>query len=660
MPIRRHASASALSAGTICLLAASLAWGQMLFNLDEYEKATGKKIKQFNEAPMLKAKVAAGKLPPVEERLPENPIVMEPWERTGKYGGTLNYCELTIDYCVYLRHINDATLTEFPPSASYSRYGGVCGGVFPGVLESWEISNDARTFTLRMRKGLKWSDGVPVTTDDVRYTLEDVCFNKEITPVLQPWARWGGKPLAYKILDDYTFRLTFAKPFGTFIKQLRDGRWHMLMRPKHYLRRFHKRYTPPEKLKPTMKEQGYSIDEWGRFYNLMDNWNAAGKAVCQAEVMSYPTLDPWVVVSRPNATEMILERNPYFYKVDTEGNQLPYMDGLHRRLVTNQEIENLKILSGESDMQGYFIKLADYPLFMKNRKKGGYNVMLLKTPADMALTIVLNLCPDDPVLRAILQDVRFRRAISLSLDREEINEALFLGLGRPAQATTWRGSPYYEEEFEKPYIDYDPDRANRILDEMGLDKRDKDGYRLRPDGKRLTLGLTYYVVTPVAAPGAELTSEYLREVGIYVPVREVNGSLYGRLHGTNDIILTVRGGGGRPTSKHGFSGLAIPAPMWWKWHETDGRQGVEPLPAAKRAYQMREIAFATSSETERTRACKEILRIQSENLWQIGTVAGVKQPFVYSKRLGNISVAKEKDFSCIPVLEAAEQWYFKR
>ena len=656
--IRQRALCAALVCGATCLLAISSASARGPYNLDEYEKVTGKRIEKYAEAPMLKARVAAGKLPPLRERLPANPLVIEPWEEIGRHGGTLKCSEVTISYCHYLRHLNDALLLEIGPSSVYPRWGGPGGPIRPGIFEWWEVGKDAKTFTFRIRNGLKWSDGVPVTTEDVRYTIEDVLFNEEITPLLPGWARWGGKRAKFEVIDPSTFRLKLAKPFGTFIYDIRSSRWHSLIRPKHYLKQFHKRYTPIEKIEPIMKQKGYSKDEWGRFYGFMDTWYAAGRVVVQPDVMNYPTLDPYVVVANPQAGEFILERNPYFYEVDTAGNQLPYIDRLHRTMATNLEIQNMKILAGETDMQGQFLKLSDYPLFMRNRKKGGYNVMLLKA-AGSQLGVVLNLCPNDLVLRKIVQDVRFRQAVSLALDREEIRETLFLGFGRPAQATTTPGNEFFEEAFEKPYIEYDPERANALLDEMGLSKRDKESYRLRPDGKKLMLQLIYYDVTPPASAGAELVSEYLRAIGISVPVLQVNGQRHSQLRNSNQVNLMVWAVGGSVTSPHGFAGFALPAWLWWKWYDTDGEQGVEPLPAAKRVFALRDILLSTVSEEERIRAGKEILRIQAENLWVIATVVDVPKPFVYSRRLANIGVAEKRNYDTSTVLEAAEQWFFK-
>ena len=287
--------------------------------------------------------------------------------------------------------------------------------------------------------------------------------------------------------------------------------------------------------------------------------------------------------------------------------------------------------------------------------------MPLKFPAVTQLVIVPALCPKDPVLMSITQDVRFRQALSLALDREEIKEAIFLGTGRIAQATIWKGSVFFEEEFEKPFIEHDVKRANRLLDEMGLDRRDGDNFRLRPDDKTLTLMLIYYSeVSPFSSTAAELLTEYYRDIGIKVLARGVSGQYFWKLHKSGEVDLTIWHLDGSIDGMHWYAGFHVPAPFWWQWYETDGESGVEPPAPAKRVYELCDVIRSTTSEEERIMAGKEILRIQAENLWVIGTVADTKSPFVYSKRLGNISKAEQKNYNLNTVLDAAEQWFFKR
>ena len=355
------------------------------YNMDEYVRQTGAEI-AFSDSPFL-----AGKgLPPIEQRLPENPVVMETWMEDGKYGGTLTWTEYTIDHghYHYLRHLNAVKLMEIAPSASNHRYNFVGAEIQPSILESWGQNDAADEFTFTIRKGLKWSDGAPVTTEDVRYTFEDNYFNEEITPNLPSWARWGGEPVNLSIVDDYTFSVSFAKPYGLFLSELTGQSAGRFMRPSHYMKQFHTEYTDIKEIESIMKEQGYSAEEWGKFYNSFDtgSTDAANHIPTRfPNAIDAPSLHPWHVTEEPNPGEFILERNPYFFKIDPTGKQLPYIDRGHRIFVTDLEVMTAKIVAGETDLQFQFIRLGDFPLFKSNEEKGGYRTMALPAWQDQLL-----------------------------------------------------------------------------------------------------------------------------------------------------------------------------------------------------------------------------------------------------------------------------------
>ena len=241
----------------VCLLATGsvLAVGEM-YNLDDYEEMTGKKIEKFNEAPMLEAKVAKGELPFVAERLPENPLVVVPWEEVGTYGGTLRFFNDNPNGSTYLRHINSVHPAQLKADGTHHMLKWLGGDFMPGILESWEMSEDATTWTLTIRKGLRWSDGALVTSEDVRFTIEDVYSAKELTPVYPEWITWGGEKLTFEKIDDSSFRLTFARPFGLFIEVMSVDphmAYSTLFNPSHYMKPFHKAYTSMDELLPLMK-----------------------------------------------------------------------------------------------------------------------------------------------------------------------------------------------------------------------------------------------------------------------------------------------------------------------------------------------------------------------------------------------------------------------
>ncbi|MEE8321302.1 MAG: ABC transporter substrate-binding protein, partial [Gammaproteobacteria bacterium] len=628
------------------------------YNLSDYRQRTGQVIETFSQSPMMDERVAQGQLPPVVRRLPDNPVVMETFDKIGNYGGTLRYFDFGIDYDMFLRHLTDVALVEFATEAGVHRESPLSGQLTPGIIESWQVSDDATSYEFRLREGLKWSDGVEVTTEDVRYTIDDVVFNKEITPTPEDWSVWGGKPVQLEIIDKYTFKFTFAKSYGMFMQQMAGWRWGYFIRPKHYLKQFHIRYADPDQLAAIMKQRGYDRDEWGRFYFSIDGkMTDGGRLIIVPNAADYPTVDPWIMVQTPRPGEFIFERNPYFYKVDPAGNQLPYIDRIHRSMVADPEMINLKILSGETDMQCQTIKLSDYPLLAKNKQKGQYEIMLLPAWQDQMLIFPLNLQPRDDVLRPIVSDIRFRQALSMALNRQEINEIVYMGLGREAQFSPPPASPLYNKEHETAFAQFDPAAGNALLDEMNLKWDSYHEYRLRPDGKRLTLRLDYYDVTPTAAQGAELAREYWRDIGVDLLIKQVNGEYFWMLWGAGENQATAWWANGMDPAELAFAGGFLMTGKWQQWYWTKGEKGQVPPPEVQQVYKWRDEMISTPSVLSRQRYASDIFRAHAENLWVIGTVAQTPLPFVYSKRMGNISVAQRRNLYDRAVLDAAEQWY---
>ena len=627
------------------------------YNMDEYLRLTGAEI-VFSESPYL----AGMGLPPIEDRLPENPVVMETWMEDGKYGGTLTWTEYTIDHGHYLRHLNAVKLMEIAPSASNHRYNFVGAEIQPSILESWEQNDAATEFTFRIRKGLKWSDGAPVTTEDVRYTFEDNYFNEEITPNLPSWARWGGEPVRLSIIDDYTFSVAFAKPYGLFLSELTGQPAGRFMRPSHYMKQFHKEYTDLDEIVPVMQEQGYSAEEWGKFYNSFDvaSTDAANHIPTRfPNAIEAPSLHPWHVTEEPNPGEFILERNPYFFKIDPTGKQLPYIDRGHRIFVTDLEVMTAKIVAGETDLQFQFIRLGDFPLFKSNEERGGYRTMALPAWQDQLLIYFASLTPEDQVYAEVVQDKRFRQAVSMAIDRSEVKKSVFLDFGREAQYAPPKGSDVWEQYMDDAYVRYDVDAANALLDEMGLAWDDKQEYRLLPDGRRLAIPFTYYEVTPTATPGAELFPEFMKPIGIDTQIKQVDGRLYWSQNRAAEIHFADWWLPVQYMHIYGPAFFSVTAFGWHNWINTGGEAGDEPPDEVKRLYELKEIMQSTGDPAERQSAHKEIWESQAENVWVIGTVAAAPVPFVYNVNLGNVGIAEEQGYYSVVVGDAAEQWYWK-
>lgn len=624
-----------LLVGTICVLGVTSAWAA-----------------KYNEAPMLRVKVAAGELPPVEERLPEEPQVVEVVEEIGQYGGTL-----------YGVHTNPAGFEGWMVAGKEGilRIAPDYKTIIGNIAKSYEISEDGKILTLHLVKGIKWSDGVPFTADDILFWWEDVYLNDELNPVRAKWWYPGDELMEIKKIDDYTIQLNSAVPNPVVTFPIAhwwgmDGAFYL---PKHWLEQFHPRYTPKEKLEKLAKEEGF------------DHWYELFLDKKEVDYMrrdpGMPTINPYVLKER-KVGNVLLERNPYYWKVDPEGNQLPYIDRMYYKLVSDKEMVSMEIISGNVDYEALHTILEDYPLFVENAEAGNYRVLLWNANLSGTVYFMVNMTHKDPVLRNIFRDRRFRIALSLALNRQEINETLFFGKATVSQLTVPPSSVYYEEEFSKAYAEYDPQKANRLLDEMGLDKRDKAGYRLRPDGKRLTIVHEFWP-GHAQAPVSEMAKEYWEDIGIQIVLKPEERSLWATrmqanehdmtgwiLDGMSDTFIMLYPNKVLPTDPVG-SAFGI---EWAHWYTTDGEKGEEPPAEVKRNFDLFK-KMRLAGEKERIRLGKELFRSQAENLWTIGTMISTPMPIIVRNNLRNVPKELEYGFDWLfTIITHPEQFFFKK
>lgn len=645
-------------AGASPLLAAETKEWQV-WNLSEYEKATGKKITKFNEAPMLKTRVAAGELPPVEKRLPQDPLVAQPVEGIGTYGGALNLVGVgMLEQADFLSCVSNFTFTASLHGANNIDQ--------PAAFKKVTLSEDGKTLMVYMREGLKWSDGVPCTADDVLFWWEDEVLDERIVPYgysVSGWKAGGEVPVVEKI-NDYQIRFTFAAPkwnapvMFTEIQYLGAN-----ILPKHVLKKYHKRYNPEvEKL---AKEKGY--DDWAQLFSVMRKLPYFAPKEANLEV---PTLAPWIMKNQLADGTTLWERNPYFYQIDTQGNQLPYLDTVKSVSVGNTELYKLKVLSGEVDFASR-LSLEAYPLLAEEAKRGKFRIVLAPTdtyPAHALFRVnrAFFQTGEDEVLGKILYDDRFSQALSLAIDRDYINETLFYGQGTPRQNTMHPSVPLYKEEWARAYADYDLKRANQLLDEMGLKWADHKKWRLRPDGNALAVELTMptdYVADIV--PITEIVVDQWRDIGVIVNVKPVLGT-YQNMHwgeGKGEMsvrigaffysIFSIEDGGARRISCWAC------APQWDKWASSGGEKGLEPPTEEWKKFAMGRAQLRSMSmpPKERNELITWMFDFQAEHICTIGTVAYVPWPVVIGEGLGNLPV--QFDHVKMVVLRP-QDWYWKK
>lgn len=589
---------------------------------------------KYSEAPMLRAKVAAGELPSVEERLPEDVLVVKPVDKIGQYGKTLRIVDTYwFDFWCLLSTPLFGLAQDFE-TGTHEYYKGVAEGkIVPALAKGGEFSEDKKTFTLYLREGLKWSDGAPLTADDLLFWWEDVIKNKELTPVIGSIYKPGGELWTVEKVDDYTVRFHFVAPYKFFKYMLTS--WtipiYPLVLPKHYLKRFHIKYN--SEADELAKKEGF--DNW---WNLFSVKSSRPSLLDDPEC---PTCSPWKIVER-KPDRFVAERNPYYWKVDTAGNQLPYIDRVVCDLSADREVLNMKIIAGQVDYAAVALAFDDIPLFKANEAKGNYRLMLWDTPMGAMPSIHFNLTyKKDPVLGDIFRDVRFRQAMSLAINREEVNQVVYFGLSYPTQATCLPESKFWEPEFAKAYAEYNPEKANQLLDEMGL-KWDKDHeWRLRPDGKTLT------VVNEDCDWGAvrgfskvrPLLKEYWEKIGVKTVLKLIDSGLYGARAGANELQLHLFGIDCNDLMFQMNFLYFVPgqnlAPLWDLWVNSEGESGEEPPEELKRAREQALRIEVSEDEEEIVRLGKEIFRLQAENLWIIGACGTLKQPLVVGNNLGN-------------------------
>ncbi|NMB45715.1 MAG: ABC transporter substrate-binding protein [Firmicutes bacterium] len=485
--------------------------------------------------------------------------------------------------------------------------------VEPNVAKSWEIAPDGKSITLYLRKRMKWSDGHPFTADDVLFWYEDYLLNKELNPSFPVWMAPGGVPGTVEKVDDYTVRINFAYANGLILESLASV---PVFLPKHYLKQFHPTYTPMEKLEAIAKKEG--LEYWYQVFQNKDDWIVNPER---------PTHKAWKPMNLPTAQNWIMERNPYYWKVDPEGNQLPYVDRIVHELAANAEMVTMKAVAGELDMQLRHINVSDFTLLRENAEKGNYRVIQWIPALGSDLAIFINQNVKDLALQEIFIRPEFRQALSLAVNREEINDLIYLGLGEPRQATMIPESPYYRPEFEKAYAEYDPERANQMLDAVGLVERGKDGFRLRSDGKTLMVTID---VAPVFGPWVdvcEMIKMYWEAVGVKTAINTIErGLFFARAHaGDHEMNAWNMDRASQPWYYPCWwvpaTGDSWFAPLTTTWYLTDGKGGeAPPTEELQQLIDLYEQLKMTVDPDEKLRVGQEILQLHAENVWSIGTV----------------------------------------
>jgi peptide/nickel transport system substrate-binding protein len=598
--------------------------------------------KTFQEAPQLAALVKAGKLPPVAERIGQDPLVIKPLREIGKYGGTWR-----AGFTGPADFWNGFRCCSGPDHLMFWDYTG--DKVLPNLAKGLEMQDGGKVWLLHLRRGMKWSDGKPFTADDFVFWFEDVYRNKDLVPTPSATLAINGKPGVIEKVDTHTVRYKFPEPYYMFPDVLAgstDLAGQMFgyramggFAPAHYMKQFHPKYVGQAELDKKVKDEKF--DSWVRMFLARNDW---------AVNPDLPVLSAWKTVTPINTPTWTLERNPYSVFVDTAGNQLPYIDKVVLTLAENLEVINLRAVAGEYDYASRHMDLGKLPVFLENQAKGNYKVYL--DPGDYGgdLIIKFNLNYDaDPEIAKLFNTADFRRALSLGIDRDQINETFWLGTGTPGSVVPVDTNKYNPgPQYRKLWSTLDLKKANEMLDKLGLAKKDADGYRLRSDGKGrlrieiMTLGGQFVQYTQIA----EMIREQWKKIGIDLQVQEVERSLALKRTAANEQQLGAWNNDG---SEHLFTfplhvfpfevaSVASSGPLYARWFHSAGTQGKEPPARLKELMEKYKRAFGVP-EKERIELGKEVWKIAAEEVYNIGVIGmgpasmGVR---VVKNNMGNI------------------------
>ncbi|HUL09300.1 MAG TPA: ABC transporter substrate-binding protein [Candidatus Acidoferrum sp.] len=582
----------------------------------------------FVEPPLLADKVTKGELPPIQERLPKVPAVADmPWpgQTLGKHGGGITLLMATPKDTRLMVVYGYARLVAYDPKFALK----------PDMLQAYEVE-DGRIFTFHLRPGHKWSNGDPFTTEDFRYFWEDVANNKELTPAGPPVQMLvDGEAPKVEIIDETTIRYSWSKPNPQFLAWLAGPSPLYIFRPSKYLKQFHSKYTDPKDMEQKLQKMGQH--SWAALHNRIDN-------MYRNDNPDLPTLEPWVLVTKPPSERYVFMRNPYYYRVDAHGLQLPYIDSVAVQ-VADSKLIPAKIAAGDADLAARYLRFDNFTLLKQSEARGKYKVLLWNSAWGSQVALYPNLNVADPAWHELIRDVRFRRALSLAIDRSEINQVVYLGLATEGNNTVLSQSPLFDESYLTAWADFDLDKANQLLDEIGLTDRNSKNLRTLKDGRPLEIVVQTTGQSPEEGDVLELIKDTWQQIGVGLFTKPSERDRMRNDVFDGEAAMSVWTGleNGLPTPDMMPWELApttqqqLQWPMWGQFVETKGEAGEHVnLPEAQKLDDLLKQWSLAADTAGRTAIWREMLKIFADQAFTIGTVSGVPQPVVVSNRLHNV------------------------
>ena len=642
-----------------------LSWLLVLAMLISMLSMTASAEGTYTQAPMLDAAVEAGELPPVEERLPEVPKIVDEVSaeyldyECGNYGGTLRLATQVVNWDADgFVGMNEALMTMQSVNS---------GIVTPNIVGDVQANEDNTEFIFTLRKGLKWSDGSPVTMEDYKFGIENVVFNEELTPVVSSYMRDGGsskgEPFTFEVIDDETFKISFNESYGGFLVHIAIAGWKGytdLLKPAEYLKPFHIDFAEEchgsleayyEYIAPFGAAMGYDdVTEegvWCYIFNQIDmtNWELTDPNDALTSVYfeglidkNFPVLYSHIMVKCDNGITT-WERNPYYFKVDPEGQQLPYIDYITSTLVEDMEMVQLYYMSGQADFGRESATIDNISLYRENEEKAGITAYVTPThtnPTSLYINVNYGMNPDGTVKdddaskawQEVATDIRFRTALAYAIDTDELIDTVYGGFAETNPAF--------------PCIN-DKDAANALLDEMGMFDIDGDGFRETPSGLPFQWQIWNANDASDIIPVCELLVEFWGEIGLNVSVYTTESSLLSTSQESNEIPMRV-------IWFHSSALWHNPdfgewgSRLWNLWCDKGGLAGVEldPTQYLEPPQEYKDVKYliqsllTVSPEDAASVVVPQILEIEAANLWVIEPLTNVQQCVVINSDIGNV------------------------
>jgi len=557
---------------------------------------------------------------------PDEPLVIDDMPEFGHPGGELRNLVGRARDTRLLFAFGHARLVGYTPNLELR----------PDILAEFQVE-DGRVFTFRIRRGHRWSDGVPFTSEDFRFWWEDVANNKTLQPIgpeiqLLP----GGEAPKVEILDELTVRYSWSRPNPLFLPALAATTALEIFRPAHYLKQFHERYANPARLAALVKDT--HARDWVQVFLRKDRQQ-------EMDNPDMPTLQPWRPTTAPPAQRFIAERNSYYHRVDRNGQQLPYLDRFILE-VADPKLVPIKTGAGETDLQFRHLAFKDYSFLKGAAARSGLPPRLWPEGRGAHLALFPNLNAKDPVWRSLFRDRRFREALSMAIDRELLNEFLYVGLAQPSNNSILPQSPLFRPEYAERCVQHDPEAANKLLDELGLGKRNGRGMRLLPDGRPMELTVETSGEDTEQVDALELVRDQWSEIGFVIHAKPSDRETLRNRVFAGEALMTISYGtdNGTPTASMPPREFAptnqADQPQWPRWgqyYETKGAAGEPPeLPEAKRLLELFQEWQATYEPERQAAIWQEILDLYTSQCFTLGLIQEVPQPLAVRSTLRNV------------------------